>query len=120
MRAEDSDERDSSWEGLRPRYRVFIFHHSRTPLGEDDYGNYVETFDLSEADLADVTAFAEDKAHGEHLYAIGLVVDNDADYPGRRGIIWLSGYDYNARPQNDFEAHAIEVMLARVRSTPSH
>ena len=87
MRGEYVDERDSAWERDDPRFRVYVF---KGP------GNAVTTVDIIDATIDEALDSARALSHGdEDLWSLALV-ENDAR--GRRGLIWLSGMDYNDTP----------------------
>lgn len=84
MRAFAVDERDSQWEDDAPRFRVYVFEGAK---------NAVTTTDVvgatAEQALEAARALALDD---RHLWSLALVRDD-----GRmgRGLVWLSGNDYN-------------------------
>lgn len=87
MRGIPADERDSTWERDDARYRVYVFK------GPD---NAVTTIDVVEATVEEALESALALSSGdEHLWSLALV-ENDAR--GMRGLIWLSGMDYNDPP----------------------
>lgn len=81
------DERDSAWERSDPRFRVFVF---------EGPGNATTVVDIVDATIEDdlESARALSKAD-ELLWSLALV---DDDSRGSRGLVWLSGMDYNDRP----------------------
>lgn len=92
MRAEYVDERDSSWERDDPRFRVFVF---RGP------GNAVTAVDLVDATVEDALESARALSNGdEDLWSLALI---DDDSRGVRGLVWLSGMDYNDSPLTSVE-----------------
>lgn len=91
MRGIHVDERDSFWESSEPRYRIFVF---------DGADAVVTTIDLVDASFKDAEWSASTIAGDDRLWSIALVVDDS----GRgRGLIWLSGYDYNSPPTSPRE-----------------
>lgn len=87
MRGIPSNERDSTWERDDARYRLYVF------TGPD---NAVTTTDIVEATIEEALDCASALSEGdEHLWSLALV-ENDAR--GMRGLIWLSGMDYNDPP----------------------
>lgn len=88
MRAFSVDERDSTWERDDARYRVYLFQ------GAD---NAVTTLDIVGATVEEALESALDMSENNaHLWSLALV-ENDAR--GMRGLIWLSGMDYNDPPE---------------------
>ncbi|MFF2272250.1 hypothetical protein ACFVTX_08240 [Agromyces sp. NPDC058136] len=89
MHAIPADERDSAWERDDARYRVYVF------TGAD---NAVLTVDLVDATIEEALETGLALSNGdEHLWALALV-ENDSR--GMRGLIWLSGMDYNDPPSS--------------------
>jgi hypothetical protein len=92
MRGIDVDERDSTWERDDARYRVYVFEGA---------GNAVTTVDILDATIEEAletaTAMSNDN---EQLWALALV---ENDTRGLRGLIWLSGMDYNDTPSSPRE-----------------
>lgn len=87
MRGYLVDERDSTWERDDARYRIYIFEGS---------GNDVTTFDLEGATVEEALEEASAMSGAdERLWSLALVED---DARGLRGLIWLSGMDYNDPP----------------------
>lgn len=87
MRSEHVDERDSAWERDDPRFRVFVFKGADKEVTATDItGGTVE--DAMES----ARALSNDN---EHLWSLAVVVD---EVDGARGLIWLSGMDYNSAP----------------------
>ncbi|RXZ71425.1 hypothetical protein [Agromyces albus] len=86
MRVFEVDERDSTWESDRARYRLYLF---------EGPGNAVTTLDLLDAQIHDVLEAAALAGKDDKLWAIALVVDEST---AGRGLIWLSGMDYNDTP----------------------
>lgn len=92
MRGIPSDERDSTWERDDARYRLYVF------TGPD---NAVTTTDIVEATIEEALDCADALSEGDaHLWSLALV-ENDAR--GMRGLIWLSGMDYNDPPDSPRE-----------------
>jgi hypothetical protein len=92
MRGFPVDERDSTWERDDARYRVYVFK------GAD---SAVTTVDLVDATIEDALKSAFALSSGdEHLWSLALV-ENDSR--GMRGLIWLSGMDYNDPPSSGRE-----------------
>ena len=103
------DERDSTWEDPRPRFRVSVQH----PEGD---GYVTETTDLLEADVLQAVDWAQRRAteHEGALWSLALVSD---DRRGLRGLTWLVGADANDPPEDDLDVDRRARMLAR-RSDP--
>lgn len=92
MRGFAVDERDSTWERGDARYRVYVFK------GAD---NAVTTIDIVEATIEEALESAIALSEGDlHLWSLALV-ENDSR--GMRGLIWLSGMDYNDPPTTAWE-----------------
>lgn len=92
MRAVNVDERDSTWEGYDPRYRLYVF---------EGPGNAVTTLDIMDATIEEALELATDTSNNdEHLWSLALVHDDPRD---ARGLIWLSGMDYNDIPTSPQE-----------------
>ena len=110
------DERDSSWEDDRPRFRVYL-HGS----GEASTYGSTATYDVTGADVVQVIDWAQRQAADGRTYAVALVRDDEArenKSPGfGRGLVWLVGMDGNDTPVNPSEAATQQRMLAR-RSAP--
>lgn len=109
------DERDSSWEDDRPRFRVYL-HGS----GETTTGGWTDTYDITGADVLQVIDWAQRQAGDTLTYAVALVRD-DVQHewlnPGHgRGLVWLVGMDGNDNPHDDPVENEIQRrMLARRR-----
>ncbi|TXK14798.1 hypothetical protein [Microbacterium wangchenii] len=87
MRGFSVDERDSTWERDDARYRLYVFQGP---------GNAVTATDIVEATIEEALESALTLSNrDEHLWSLALV-ENDAR--GMRGLIWLSGMDYNDTP----------------------
>jgi hypothetical protein len=87
MRGEYSDERDSTWERDDPRFRIYLFEGA---------SNSVTTLDVFDATIEEALEAAHAMSEGDqHLWSLALVENNAA---GRRGLLWLSGMDYNDTP----------------------
>jgi len=87
MRAFDVDERDSTWERDDPRFRVYVFEGA---------SNAVTTVDVLDATIEQALETAHSLSRGDELlWALALV---DDDSRGTRGLVWLSGMDYNDIP----------------------
>ena len=87
MRVIEVDERDSTWERDDPRFRIYIF------TGAD---NAVATFDVLDGSVDEALAAANELSHrDEQLWSLALV---ENDTRGLRGLLWLSGMDYNDAP----------------------
>ncbi len=101
------DERDSSWESTTPRYRLFV---SGKP------GEAAMTLDFLDASLKDVTEAGELAGRDGRLWSAALVVDD----PLRgRGLVWLTGFDHDARPSTRAEWRARAEMHDRYLSARS-
>jgi hypothetical protein len=87
MRGELVDERDSSWESHDPRFRILVFEGAR---------NAVRAVDIVDASVDDAFESARALSEGDRrLWSLALVTD---DRQGGRGLVWLSGMDYNDAP----------------------
>lgn len=87
MQGERVDERDSTWEDDSPRFRLYTF---------DGPGNSVTTVDLWDCSVEDaLEAGALADAEGK-LWSLALVRGTGPN----RGLVWLSGYDYNDAPDS--------------------
>ncbi|SDH56276.1 hypothetical protein [Microbacterium pygmaeum] len=92
MRGFAVDERDSTWERDDARYRLYVF------TGSD---NIVTTTDIVEATIEQALESALAMSNGdEYLWSLALV---ETDARGMRGLIWLSGMDYNDPPTTAWE-----------------
>lgn len=107
MEVVEVDERDSSWESDNPRYRLYIF---------DGVENTVSTFDLVDATWRDVEWSAQTLAQQDKLWSVALVVE---DSQRGRGLIWLSGGDYNSPPRTARERRMRAEMQDRYLSNRS-
>lgn len=88
MRGIQVDERDSAWERHDPRFRVYVF---------EGPGNAVTTVDIVDATVEEALEAARSLANDDaHLWSLALV---DDDSRGMRGLVWLSGTDYNDVPR---------------------
>lgn len=70
------DERDSSWENPRPRFRVCL-HGS----GADSTQGPTDTFDIIGADVLQTIEWAQRQAGDTLTYAVALVYDVAAEQP---------------------------------------
>jgi len=77
VHVEPVDERDSSWEDVDPRFRVYLFDTSR---------GVTSTYDITGADVLEVVEWAEREAGNSRLYAVALVHDGTQAEVGRRGL----------------------------------
>jgi len=104
------DERDSSWEDVRPRFRVYL--HSSGP--HSTCGS-TWTYDVTGADVLQVIDWAQKRAAPDRTYAVALVLDR-ALLPGEeaeRGLVWLVGLDGNTNAWDEAEADMLQRMLRR-------
>lgn len=93
MRMQEVDERDSSWEIDAARFRIYVFEGA---------ANAVSTFDLLGATVEEALETARVQASDDqHLWSLALVHD---DGRAGRGLVWLSGNDYNDVPPSVDEA----------------
>ena len=106
MRIEPVDERDSSWESHPQAYRVYIF----TP-GGSSWGT--QTYDVTDAQVLEVAAWAAERAGADGLYAVALISECDPGGQPKRGVIWLSGMDANDQPKDQWEQRLMSEMHAR-------
>jgi len=87
MRVNEVDERDSSWEIDTPRFRIYVFEGA---------ANAVSTFDVVDATVEEALEAARVQSRSDrHVWSLALVHD---DGRSGRGLIWLSGNDYNDNP----------------------
>ncbi|MPQ97092.1 hypothetical protein GB931_03950 [Modestobacter sp. I12A-02628] len=115
MQVTPIDERDSSWEDHRPRFRVYVFGGGGEPGGSWA----VDTFDVEDADVLEVTDWAEGQAGPDDLVAVALIgeLDPQADTEtARRGLVWLLGTDPNGTPSDATVQRLLDGMLARRES----
>lgn len=114
IRIEPVDERDSSWEDGRPRFRVYLFHS-----GESSTHGSTSTYDVTGADVLQVVDWAQRQAGDERTYAVALVRDDrdeERRNPGHgRGLVWLVGMDGNDTPLDPGEEDRQRRMLTRRR-----
>ncbi len=112
MKVVGVDERDSSWEDDRPRFRVYL-HGSDA----DATAGWTDTYDVTGADVLQVVDWAQQQAGGVLTYAIALVVDDrhqDRLNPGLgRGLVWLVGGDGNDVAETATEQDRQHRMLVR-------
>jgi hypothetical protein len=111
---EQVDERDSSWEQSRPRFRVYL-HGS----GESSTDGWTDTYDVTGADVLQVIDWAQRQAGDSLTYAIALVSDDDGQEqrnpgPGR-GLVWLVGMDGNDVTDGSRDIDTRQRMLGRRR-----
>jgi hypothetical protein len=112
MQVTQVDERDSGWEDLHPRFRVYLHGSSETTTG-----GWTDTYDITGADVLQVIDRAQRQARDRLTSAVTLVRD-DAEMerlnPGHgRGLVWLVGMDGN--DNTDEERLVQQRMLARRR-----
>ncbi|APF34062.1 hypothetical protein A9Z40_03825 [Microbacterium arborescens] len=91
MRAELADRRDTTWEDLGPRFRVFVYP-----------GDAKDTRIIDIVDVSIDTVFREMRIFSDddrHLWSVALVRGEGA----QRGLVWLSGYDYDDTPTDGVE-----------------
>lgn len=86
MRVFEVDERDSTWEDHGARFRLFLF---------EGPGNAVSTLDFVGAQIHDVLEAATLAGKDGKIWSVALVVDKG---DMGRGLVWLSGMDYNSTP----------------------
>lgn len=86
MRVFEVDERDSSWEDHGARFRLYLF---------DGPANAVTRLDFVDAQIHDVLEAATLAGKDGKLWSIALVVEKAGM---GRGLVWLSGMDYNNTP----------------------
>jgi hypothetical protein len=100
------DERDSTWEDPRPRFRVYV----QRPDGD---AFATETTDLLEADVLQAIDWAQRRAaeHESALWSVALVSD---DRRGLRGLTWLVGSDANDPPEDDLDLDRRARMTTRL------
>ena len=76
------DERDSLWEDDAPRFRLYTFRGA---------GNAVTTLDLWDCSVEEALDAGEQAGVDGCLWSLALVHGTGS----QRGLVWLSGYDYN-------------------------
>lgn len=91
MRIELVDERDVRWEQPEPHFRLFVYRGA---------GHAVAAYDVTDASLADVLEAARNLSQDDALlWSLGAVVHGRTDGPADdRGLVWISGADYNDVP----------------------
>ncbi|MFB9763703.1 hypothetical protein ACFFOS_04835, partial [Nocardioides kongjuensis] len=99
------DERSSSWEDDRPRFRVYVQDTGRPADVRASATTW--TYDVTGADVLQVVDWAQREATGSRTYAIALVVDEG------RGLVWLVGADANSTSHVPAEVDAQRRMRAR-------
>ncbi|SDQ27972.1 hypothetical protein [Microbacterium sp. cf332] len=101
MDVELADRSDTTWEDLRPRFRVFIYP------APDEPARILDFVDVSiDAVLHEVGTLADDD---RHLWSLALVRGIGVE----RGLVWLSGYDYDDTPTDAVEWQRRGEMQAR-------
>ncbi|MEO7586965.1 MAG: hypothetical protein ABIS84_02950 [Arachnia sp.] len=117
IRVLEVDERDSSWEEMGPRFRVYL-HHS----GPDFTGGSTSTHDITGADVLQVIDWAQRQAGASMTYAVALVVDDvdrEAHNPGHgRGLVWLVGIDGNDNIDGDPNGQEKQTRMLSRRTCP--
>lgn len=106
MRVTLVDERDSSWESLAPRYRMYVYEGA---------GNAVTTLDFEGARYADVVSAGAIADRDGRLWSAAMVIDDSQG----RGLVWITGLDYNDRPVTSAEWAARREMQDRYLSARS-
>lgn len=102
MREEQAEERDSTWERDDPRFRILVF------TGPE---NGVRAADIVEATFDEVLDSARSLSRdNQDLWSLALV---DDDSRSARGLIWLSGMDYNDAPATARHWHLRHEMQRR-------
>lgn len=103
------DERDSSWESHRPRFRVYFFIG-----GESGRPWATNTYDVTDADVLEVLQWAQEQAGNECLYAVALVTEEAVGTAGpQRGLMWLVGTDANDTATDEAQQHSLTTMRQR-------
>lgn len=88
MHVVEVDERDASWERDDPIFRLYVF---------EGPGNAVTAMDVTETDVEGALKVARGATqHDGLLWSLALL---EKDQLGDRGLVWLSGTDYNSRPR---------------------
>jgi len=101
VHVEPVDERDSSWEDHRPRFRVYLFSGGGPSFA-------TSTYDVTGAEVLEVVSWAEDQAGDEGLYAVALVGKNPR---GEKGLTWLVGMDANDTPGHNLRQEMIRTAM---------
>jgi len=107
------DERDSSWEDPRPRFRVYLHAGSR----RDDRpwtGGATATYDVTGADVLQVIDWAQRQAGSDQTYAVALVGERG----GRRGLTWLVGMDGNDHEDPGTPGHRVQRRMLTRQTSP--
>lgn len=104
MKIESVDERDARWAREDHVFRVFLFRPN--PQGSG-FGS--EVFDVTDAELGDVYAWARRKATPDRLFSIALVQGDGS----ARGLLWLYGMDANSHPVTEAQHRALHAMHER-------
>src|SRR5687767_11378104 len=112
MRIRQVDERDSSWEDYQPTFPVYLFRGDQDPVTSWS----TSTYDVDDADLLEVTQWAQDQASGIGMNAVALVSERVlGDGPPGRGLTWLIGTDANSEPLTPREA-ALHARMNELRT----
>ena len=106
------DERDSSWERNKPRFRVHLQEASGSSVG-----GRTATYDIVGADVAQVIDWAQRQAGASLVYSVALVCDDEPDgspSPKQgRGLVWLLGTDGSRSELDPVDSQIQARMLAR-------
>jgi hypothetical protein len=109
VHVEPVDERTSSWEDHRPRFRVYLF-------GAGEGRSFATSiYDVTGAEALEVISWAEEQAGAEGLYAVALVSRNPR---GELGLTWLQGIDANDGP-GDLRHEVLRAAMLARRGRPS-
>lgn len=115
MQVSQVDERDSSWEDLDPRFRVYL-HGS----GGSSTDGWTDTYDITGADVLQVIDWAQRQAGDRLTYAVALVRDDterERRDPGfGRGLVWLVGMDGNETTEEQSAEREVQRRMLRRRS----
>lgn len=91
MYAESADRTDTTWEDLRPRFRVFVYPGP----GQDT--RILDIFEVSiDTVLREMRILSNDD---RDLWSVALVRGDGQ----KRGLVWLTGYDYDDTPTDEVE-----------------
>ena len=69
MQVDRADERDSSWEEHRPRFRVYLFEGGDLP----GHPWSSDTYDIRDADILEAISWAQERAGDVRLFAVACV-----------------------------------------------
>jgi hypothetical protein len=85
------DPRGTHWEVTSPTFHVYFWEPQKPPADEVDapVGYRSTEFEVSDADVRDVLAWADQRVSSQGQYTIYAVVDHG----GEQGLVLLAGSD---------------------------